>query len=163
MRSVARCRATKVQALKPDLFIFGSAAAAYTPQQWTEGTARVLARLSPAATRIVLLADTPALPFDGPDCLMQNALRPAWPEGGQSCKSKAENADAATIRHALQAATSRLPNVEFVDMGPHVCPNGICRAELDGWVTYRDSQHLSGRFAKALAPAMAQAVRASDP
>ena len=77
----------KVQALKPDLFIFSSAPAAFTQQQWTEGTARVLARLSPAATRIVLLADTPALPFDGPQCLMQQALRPAWLADARRCNS----------------------------------------------------------------------------
>lgn len=149
----------KIQTLKPDLFIFGSAPAAFTPQQWTEGTARVLARLSPAATRIVLLADTPALPFDGPQCLMQQALRPAWLADARRCTSARGNADADAIRRSLQATASRFANVEFVDLGPHVCPDGLCRAELDGRVTYRDNQHLSGSFAESLAPEMARALR----
>jgi hypothetical protein len=149
----------KVQALKPDLFIFGSAPAAFTPQQWTEGTARVLARLIPAATRIVLLADTPALPFDGPQCLMQQALRPAWLADAKRCTSAPGNAGAEAIRRSLQATASRFANVEFVDLGPHVCPDGLCRAELDGRVTYRDNQHLSGSFAESLAPEMARALR----
>ena len=152
-----------VQELKPDLFIFGSAPAAFTTRQWTEGTARVLARLSPAVARIVLLADTPALPFDGPQCPMQQALRPAWLADARRCTSEPENSDAATIRRLLQATASRFTNVEFVDMGPHVCPDGVCRAELDGRVTYRDNQHLSGSFAESLAPAMGQALRAGGP
>ena len=123
----------------------------------------MLARLSPAATRIVLLADTPALPFDGPQCLMQQALRPAWLADAKRCTSARGNADADAIRRSLQATASRFANVEFVDLGPHVCPNGLCRAELDGRVTYRDNQHLSGSFAESLAPEMARALRVAAP
>ncbi|MFO1515312.1 MAG: acyltransferase family protein [Lysobacterales bacterium] len=153
----------QVQALKPDLFIFGSAPAGFTQQQWTEGTARVLAKLSPAAGRIILLADTPALPFDGPECLMQHALRPAWLESGNSCSASSTNPQASAIQKWLRTAAARFPNVAFVDMTPDICPNGLCEAELEGRITYRDNQHLSGSFAAALAPRMADALRASRP
>ncbi len=148
-----------VQALKPDLFIFGSAPANFTQQQWTEGTARVLAKLSPAVRRIVLLADTPALPFDGPECLMQQALRPAWLQLSGSCSAPAVSPQAANVQTWIRSAAARFPNVEFIDMGPYICPDGVCRAELDGRVTYRDSQHLTGSFAESLAPEMAKALR----
>lgn len=94
---------------------------------------------------------------------MQQALRPAWLADARRCTSTPRNADADAIQRSLQVAASRFPNVEFVDLGPRVCPGGLCRAELDGRVTYRDNQHLSGSFAESLAPAMANALRAAAP
>lgn len=83
--------------------------------------------------------------------------------GRQRHTPRAANAYAVTRRHSLQATASRFANVQFVDMGPHVCPDGLCRAELDGRVTYRDNQHLSGSFAESLAPEMARALRVAAP
>ena len=145
----------RVRAMKPDLVIFGSADAGFTRQQWTAGTIRILERLSPASGRIFLLADTPSLPFNGPDCLMRHALRPAWLRRFDSCGAPAANAQAAAIQSWLQTAAVRFPNVRILDLNARICPAGTCRAEIDGHVVFRDNQHLSGSFAASLAKAMA--------
>jgi hypothetical protein len=146
----------RIRSISPDLVIFGSANASFTQQQWTEGTARVLARISPASGRVALLVDTPSLPFNGPDCLKHDALRPAWLQQAGTCRAPAAaSTHAADIQHWLQTAAARFPNVQLLDMNDHICPDGICRAELNGRVVFRDSQHLSGGFARSLASPMA--------
>ena len=145
----------RVRDMKPDLVIFGSADAGFTQQQWTTGTVRILERLSPASGRIFLLADTPGLPFNGPDCLMRHALRPAWLRRFDSCGAPAANAQATAIQSWLQTAAARFPNVHMLDLNAHICPAGTCRAEIDGQVVFRDNQHLSGSFAASLAKAVA--------
>ena len=41
--------------------------------------------------------------------------------------------------------------LRLLDLNAHICPGGMCRAELNGQVTYRDNQHLSSSFAEFLA------------
>ena len=71
----------------------------------------------------------------------------------------AASAPAADIRHWLQAASARFPNVQMLDLNTHICPSGLCRAELDGRVVYRDNQHLSGSFAGSLAQRVSDALQ----
>lgn len=161
-REYAECRQWRANAIesireiKPDLVLFGSATyASFTQQQWTEGTVRVLKPLSSASKRVFLLADTPTLPFNGPDCLMRHAQRPEWLRPFGSCNASAQSEQAANIRSWLQIAIARFPNANLLDMNDQVCPRGLCWAELDGQVVYRDNQHLSGHFAESLAPNLA--------
>ena len=144
----------RIQNIAPDLLVMGSTSSDFTSQQWTEGTTRVLTRLSPASKRIFLLMDTPSLPFNGPDCLMRQAQRPIWLEQFNHCTAPAASQHAADIGHWLQTAAARFPNVRMLDMNAQVCPDGVCRAELDGRVVFRDNQHLSASFAASLAPAI---------
>ena len=149
----------RIRDMQPDVVIFGSANAGFTRQQWTEGTTRVLAQLSPASKRIFLLADTPALPFNGPDCLMRQAQRPAWLRHFGACSAPAASEHATDIQHWLRTAAAHFPNVQILDLNAHICPDGMCGAELDGRVVFRDNQHLSGSFAESLADVISDAVR----
>lgn len=144
----------KVTQIAPDILLFGSAYAAFTQEQWTEGTASVLGRISTAVDRVFLLLDTPSLPFDGPDCLVKHAIRPDWLAGSDACSSPAASPQAEAIKIWLGAAVARFPNVALLDMNTYVCPGGICHAELDGQIVFRDSQHLSGSFSEALSAPM---------
>lgn len=149
--------------ISPDLLLLGSANAEFTQQQWTEGTARVLARLSPASKSVFLLVDTPSLPFNGPDCLIRYAARPAWLKPSTSCSTQAISAQADDIRGWLQAAAARFPNVRQLDLNPLICPGGVCRAEMDGRIVYRDNQHLSASFAASLSPTMRSLLQQPAP
>ncbi|MFT4177987.1 MAG: acyltransferase family protein [Thermomonas sp.] len=146
----------KIKQIKPNLLVFGSAYAAYTPEQWTEGTARVLNQISPATDRVFLLLDTPSLPFNGPDCLAAHAMRPNWLAGFGTCAAPAASTQAQAVKKRLRAAATRFPNVTLLDMTAHICPDGLCRAELHGQVVFRDNQHLSGSFAASLATPMSR-------
>jgi peptidoglycan/LPS O-acetylase OafA/YrhL len=144
-----------VAALKPDLLLFGSSQYEFSKEQWIGGTTRLLKDLSPAVGHIHILRDTPALPFDGPDCLLAHATRPAWLDWLPNCTAPAENSHAAQVFSWLSDAAAGFPNVSMLDMNQHVCPGGTCSAELDGRIVFRDSQHLAGSFAASLAPALA--------
>jgi peptidoglycan/LPS O-acetylase OafA/YrhL len=148
-----------IREMKPDMVIFGSADAGFTQQQWTEGTARILERLSPASGHIFILADTPALPFDGPDCLMRHVQRPAWLQQPGTCSASAASPRAADVQSWVQTAAARFPNVDLLDLNARICPDGVCRAELNRQVVFRDNQHLSGTFAESLADGLTNAFR----
>lgn len=146
----------QIRRLAPDLVLLGGATPDFTEEQWTEGTASVLAQLSPSAGRVFLLQDTPGLPFDGPACLMSKATRPGWLGQGTTCSAPATYAHATNVRRWLTTAIARFDNVQLLDMNPHVCPDDLCRAELDGRVVFRDNQHLTGSFAESLAKALGE-------
>lgn len=144
----------QIKQMAPDLVVMGSTRYDFNQSQWTEGSARLLSRLSQNVGHIFLLADTPHLPFDGPNCLMAQVLRPAWLASSNGCTAPAASSQGDAIRRWLSAAAARFANVTLLDMTSIVCPDGLCRAELDSLVTYRDSQHLSGSFAESLADQM---------
>ncbi len=153
----------RIRNMRPDVVIFGSADAGFTQQQWIEGTTRILEQLSPASGRIFLLVDTPTLPFNGPDCLMRNAQRPEWLRRLSMCSTPAASPRSAEIQRWLQAAAEHFPNAHLLNMNALVCPDDLCRAELNEHTVYRDNQHLSANFAGSLAPAMRQALHVNEP
>ena len=153
----------KIGQLAPDLLLLGSARYGFTREQWTEGTASVLAQASAATHRVFLLMDTPKLPFQGPDCLAAHAMQPGWLAGLSSCSAPAASARSTAIQGWLGAAAARFPNVVLLDMNAHVCPQGLCSAELDGQVVYRDDQHLTAGFAASLSEPMAARLFSGEP
>ncbi len=152
----------RIRDIRPDLVIFGSANAGFTQQQWTEGTARILARLSPVSRRIFLLADTPALPFNGPDCLLRLASRPRWLHQFDACRVPAASILATDVQLWTRTAIARFPNAQLLDLNAHICPDGMCHAELGGRVVFRDSQHLSGSFAASMQSVWASVISADN-
>lgn len=152
----------RVAELKPDLVLMGSADSyGFTQPQWIEGTGRVLEALAPAAGHVFILRNTPALPFDGPECLEQHVGRPAW-LGSRVCTVTPDESSADLEVAWLNRAASRYPNVRMLDMNASVCPGGICSAELGGLVVFRDAQHLTARFAASLEPVLASKLGIAD-
>ena len=138
--------------LKPQVIVVGSGHYPFTERQWVEGAARVLAYLKGVAPRVVVLAPTPALTFDGPGCLQRLAGRPSWLArlGTADCsEAMASPATALTIGY-LRQAIERAGGVAMLDLGDRVCPDGICAARApDGAIVFRDAQHLTAAFARA--------------
>jgi hypothetical protein len=56
----------------------------------------------------------------------------------------------------LGDAASRFTNVSMLDMDASICPDGVCSAERQGMVVFRDGQHLTGSFAASLGPVLAE-------
>jgi hypothetical protein len=48
-----------------------------------------------------------------------------------------------TYEPALQGATSKNPNSYYVDVGPWLCTNTECSMAKDGFLLYRDNNHLN--------------------
>lgn len=147
----------QIVSLKPDMVLISSAInRQFTKSQWIDGTSKVLARLSPAVGHVYLLRDTPKLPFDGPNCLAEHAGRPAWFDLQRVCRTQINNPHADQVFQWLGQAANHFANVSLLNLDSSICPKGICSAEHDGTVVFRDSQHLTASFAASLGPVLAE-------
>lgn len=129
------------------LFIGGSANRNFSPQQWMDGTRRILEQLATHAEHVHLMEPTPALTFDGPDCLKARGL--------ENCLSPAANPKLTVASQALQHSLREFSNVHWLKTMEWVCPRGQCHAmrTIDGQdvAIFRDSQHITASFAAASA------------
>lgn len=153
----------QVATLNPDIVMLGSTFTYdYTPRQWREGTARVLQSISEAARRVVILRSTPTLPFDGPSCAAPRSSLYSALIGTEHCSALADNARSDNVYRALIAAADGFSNVRVIDMTDAVCPDGVCHAELNDAIVFRDTQHLSATFAKELSGVLGSQLNLPD-
>ncbi|HET9032599.1 MAG TPA: acyltransferase family protein [Dokdonella sp.] len=154
---------TEIAALKPDIVVLGSTYYyGFTASQLKEGTERLLQPLVNSVRRIFILRSTPRLLFDGPSCAAPRSALFSSLSGDQHCASVAYNEHNELVFESLESAASRFPNVRIVDMTDAVCPNGTCRAERDGVIVFRDSQHMSATFAESLGDALSKQLSIAD-
>lgn len=148
-----------VAAMHADLVILSTVATnGFSETQWTNGTSRVLSRLTGSVGRIVILSGTPRLPFDGPGCLIAHAAYQASSGTQRPCQSPALDPHDELVKQWLEAASKRYANVSLIDMNDRVCPGGICYAELGRTIVFRDSQHLTATFIASLAPELGRRI-----
>ena len=127
----------------------------FSAEDWRQGTAEILAQLSPRVGDILLLAPTPRLDFNGPLCLARQArlvqVMPIAPYGGCEIPLPAQ-----PELPPIRAAAGQFGNVHWLDFSGDICPAGSCRARLDEVITYRDSHHLTEEFVLSLGPVVAE-------
>lgn len=152
----------KIAELKPDVVLMSSAGTyGFTQAQWIEGSVRVMQKISSAASHVFVIRPTPALPFDGPDCLARYAARPEWLRFGPGCSSDI-NLSHNQVYAWLHQAAGHFDNVQTVDIGNLVCPGGICSVKRDGIVVFRDSQHMTASFTASLAPGLRRLLQLNN-
>lgn len=143
----------QLAAIQPDVLLMGRAAAyPYSEEQWTEGTARVLDRLSASIGSIFVIRGTPSLPFDGPGCLARRQWQPGAEKDVSDCSASAGSHSGRVVLAALEQAAARYPNVRVLDLNPLVCPDDVCSAERDGVVVFRDGQHVTDLYVQTVTP-----------
>jgi peptidoglycan/LPS O-acetylase OafA/YrhL len=174
----AECVAWRQQALaqivgmRPTLVILGSATnkldrpenpGAYASSRLTsavrEGVLQVLLPLRKSGARLALLRDTPEFPFDVTSCRARVERHNWYPS--DACDLPAARVLDPQIFAAEQSATAGLPGVRLIDLTDALCPQQICRAEIGGQVMYRDTHHLAGKSAAALAPLLDSQITAA--
>ena len=141
-----------LEPLRPDIVFLGSAATyEFSEAQWTEGSTRVLARLSAIAEHVIVFPGTPMLSFDGPGCLERYTPTTHEPvvTDASICREALATTQAADVARYLDQAVQRFPNAMLLDLNDLVCPGGQCAAQNpDGLVVFRDSQHLTDSFVR---------------
>jgi peptidoglycan/LPS O-acetylase OafA/YrhL len=143
----------------PDIVILGSTFTyPFTRQQWIDGTRQVLHRLEGHAREIYIMRATPVLPFDGPSCLAPRSLLYRALSKQARCTSHAYRTQFDDVWQWLHVSIQPFHNVRLIDLNGYVCPSGICHAELDGKIVYRDDMHMTASFARSLAPAVGKAL-----
>lgn len=153
-----------VASLNPDIVILGSTSTYdFSMTDWISGTTSVLEAIQGAASNIVILRSTPALPFDGPGCLAPRSTLYRYLVGSNACAARVRDKHGEDVFHWLDAAARRFPNARVVDMTDAICPSGVCRAELNEMVVFRDSQHLTATFAESLSRTLEERLNLTHP
>ena len=112
-------------------------------EAWQQGMANTLARITPAASAVVLIGDTPRSMFDVPVCLS------AHPDDTLACATPFEKS-VSLAWLAEEEAAAAAGGAGFVDPTPWVCPTGPCPAVIGNFMVLRDEHHLTTPFSGAL-------------
>ncbi|MBM7504154.1 acyltransferase family protein [Agromyces aurantiacus] len=144
----------------PDLVVFSSYAAyaidgVDDPEArlttWADGTARAVAAMRQAGSRVLVIADTPRFRAAPSLCISSHL------EDVRPCSAlRAEALDAAQTeaeRTSVEAAGGT-----FVDLTPYLCDQVECPVVVHDLLVYRDVNHLTASYVRYLAPALADAV-----
>ena len=86
------------------------------------------------------------------DCLAVNATDPL------ACarpRAQAVVPDAISVGAELVASDDR---IRFVDFSDHFCDEQLCYAVVGGAIVYFDRDHLTGQFARTLAPFLLEEI-----
>ena len=106
------------------------------------GYLATIRQLRASGAAVIVIRNTPEAPFDMPDCVAADIADPS------ACdfplpREPARNFD---VRAAHRSGAP------LVDLTGRICPQGLCRAVIDGLLVYRDDAHLTATFARTLAP-----------
>jgi peptidoglycan/LPS O-acetylase OafA/YrhL len=135
-------RAT-IKALHPQLLVIS----VFMHPGWETGVRQAINDLHMSGTRVLLMSDAPGVDVAPADCLLtQDATQQTclWPQRDMYLK-----ADATTQSIARQAG------IEFVNVSPWFCYKLLCPTIIDSIVAYADAGHVSGTYARYLAPELA--------
>ncbi len=155
---------SSVSQFNPDLiFIGNSAEYNYTKEQWDEGTQRILSSLTPELEHLFIILGTHNLPFDGPGCLARKYWQPKFLAENTSCTYQPEVNSDSDMMTGLSTAADAFSNVSLLDLNPIVCPNGVCQAEINNEIIYRDNQHLTDNFVFSHRNEIAEIIKATYP
>jgi hypothetical protein len=108
------------------------------------GVKTTIAAIQASGARVVVLADTPVVPFDPAECLSRNAdhvLRCAVP--------REQALDLGWVAAERDAATEA--GATFVDVNQWACASDPCPMVLGRYVVFANTNHLTPAFVQALA------------
>lgn len=117
-----------------------------------EGYQRTWSQIDNSAVPTVVLADTPRLGFDVPECLAANGAT------FDDCSRPSHRLLARRDPTVVAAATLGLPIVSMNDL---ICPGDTCPAVVDGTLVWRDSHHITASFARQVGPELVRRVVAA--
>ena len=119
-----------------------------------ELTARIRADL-------LLIGDTPRAPTDPLSCLSELAASPA-PLNPSICDFTDNTEIRTAFNAALSDAASSNAHVHYLEMDEAICPDGLCRAVINGTISYRDSHHLTSTFSESQANVFLKELKKLD-
>ena len=152
----------QIVAMRPSLVLVGSATVYFgrrdrpagpldvSVDEWRDGTRRTLASLAGAGLPVLAVRDTPTFLFDVPACLAR-AVRHSW-YPLRSCEMDESASLNSGAFEAEKASVRGLLNVYLLDLTNEFCQENICPAVQKGMIVYRDSNHITERFAESLSP-----------
>ncbi len=119
---------------------------------WRQALTETIDRL-PAASRIVLIADTPSIGVTPSMCLAR------FSEQADHCAFERAEALDAELRAVERAVAERFDNVSYLDFTELICNTAQCPSIIGNTLVYRDDSHITTAFARALSGAVTSAVQ----
>jgi hypothetical protein len=108
------------------------------------GYTETLERLRRTRARVAVIGELPRPPDDLAGCVASSL------KALDTCAfERPDDAEAFARR-----AAAKVKGVELLDPAPLICPEEHCRAVIGDALVYRDRDHLTGTFARTLAPWM---------
>jgi len=156
----------KIVGLHPELVVIANATgyvrggarsdgyAQLSPEQWKTGMHSMLASLDKAGIATVLLRDTPRPGFNVPVCLAR-AARHSW-YSEKNCVLERSAVVDDNVQQAESTAATGLPHIRVLDLTDLFCNSHTCQPLNNHVVVFSDSNHLTARFARTLAPVLSQ-------
>ncbi len=122
------------------------------PMSLEEGYRLNWDKVSSIGIPLLVLADTPYMSSNVPDCLAQFGSQP------ELCRTSRDKAYA--LAGALEKAAADVPGATFINLNDKVCPGAYCEPIIGDVIVYRDQHHLTATFARTLAATLEE--RAGD-
>jgi hypothetical protein len=125
-----------------------------TPGQWESGLVETLTTIRRAASRVVVLGDTPVLDESAPECL---AAHPANIAACFTTRAKATE----RVWNDADRQAARATGSGYVPVLPWLCGN-VCTPVIGNVVVYRNRFHLSATYARMLTGVLEDALTDVD-
>lgn len=116
---------------KSDVFLFGLES--------------VVQALEAADKKVLVVLDTPELPFSPRDCLRQTMLGLGANASGCVLRTEEVLARQQPYREVIRRLVAEHPQIAVFDPIPLLCPDAACRIQDENGMLFRDSHHLSAR------------------
>jgi hypothetical protein len=110
------------------------------------------ARLNAAGVSVIALRDNPRMNINVPDCLELH-----FPDIMKCARRRRELLDVTDPARELEP---KPPGVVFIDLTDYFCDEIYCYPIIDNIIVYRDKHHVSNAYARRLAPALGERIRA---
>ena len=144
----------EMQEVSPDLIVMSSFShyGVLDSHDWRVGSEAVFADLSAAAGSVVVIRDSPLPEGSTPACLS----RSAWQQklrlniGKRSCNFEAYSWKSTEVFEAQREAAKGFSNVHLLDLTDTLCPEGVCVAETEERILFRDHNHLTASYVRSL-------------
>jgi peptidoglycan/LPS O-acetylase OafA/YrhL len=155
----------EIEQLKPELVLIAESSHRSTPMRpktgqlligegrvsaLAEAERRTIQRIAAAGSRVAMIVDTPLLPRDPIDCLVQNSTQT------ELCRWLER--DVLPLRRFPWSFNHDNPprGVTVIDLSDHLCWGGFCYAANRDHVIMRDDNHVTASFSASLGDAFAQ-------
>jgi peptidoglycan/LPS O-acetylase OafA/YrhL len=117
-----------------------------------DGLYLTLRKLAELDIKVLVIAPMPEQRFEVPSCLARHS-----PESCSVSRVLAEHQRRVALQ-TVKKSVGRSKNVYLWDPLPALCEDGVCLAERDGFVMYRDDDHLTTRGSRWLGTYLARSA-----
>ncbi|WP_407352680.1 acyltransferase family protein [Luteimonas sp. R10] len=132
---------------------FGTSNTAESQAALAQGLHQRWRELESEGMEVIVIADTPWMKKDVPDCLSSPRYQPG------ACNTPLENATSSP--DSVLAAVMAAPEIQLINLNEKICREGDCPAMVGDRVIWRDKHHLAAGFVRTLAPELQPAIESA--